>query len=155
LISSTQYEKAEEEIAKATAVNPNSLEALSLLASMGFVRNNKAEFDKQVARVLQINPAYSTLYVTMADNCEKLRLYKDAATFAREGLRLNPRDFTAMSQLGVNLLRLGDEEEGKATLEKAFGGDPFNVLNKNTLTLLDSFDNFDQFEIPNFNVKLH
>ena len=154
-ISSTQYEKAEQEIAKATAVNPNSLEALSLLASMAFVRNNKAEFEKQVARVLAINSAYSTLYVTMADNCEKLRLYKEAASFAREGLRLNPRDFTAMSMLGVNLLRLGDEEEGKATLEKAFSGDPFNVLNKNTLTLMDSFGNFDQFEIPNFKVKLH
>ena len=75
--------------------------------------------------------------------------------FAREGLRLNPSDFTAMSMLGVNLLRLGEEEEGKATLEKAFSGDPFNVLNVNTLTLLDSFENFDQFEIPNFKVKLH
>jgi tetratricopeptide (TPR) repeat protein len=91
----------------------------------------------------------------MADNCEKLRLYKDAANFAREGLRLNPRDFTAMSQLGVNLLRIGEEAEGKATLEKAFEGDPFNVLNKNTLTLMDSFENFDQFDIPNFKVKLH
>jgi hypothetical protein len=56
----------------------------------------QAEYDKQVARVLAINPAYSTLYVTMADNCEKLRLYKEAASFARGGLRLNPRDFTAM-----------------------------------------------------------
>jgi tetratricopeptide (TPR) repeat protein len=154
-ISSTQYEKAAEEIAKATAVNPNSLEALSLLASMGYVRNNKADFDKHVARVLQINPNYSTLYVTMADNCEKLRLYKDAAAFAREGLRLNPRDFTAMSMLGVNLLRLGEEEEGKTTLEKSFGGDSFNVLTKNTLTLMDSFENFERFDIANFKVKLH
>ena len=56
-ISSTQYEKAAEEIAKATAVNPNSLEALSLLASMAFVRNNKADFDKHVAQVLEINPS--------------------------------------------------------------------------------------------------
>ena len=55
----------------------------------------------------------------------------------------------------MNLLRLGEEEEGKTTLEKAFSGDPFNVLNKNTLTLMDSFENFEHFDIPNFKVKLH
>jgi tetratricopeptide (TPR) repeat protein len=154
-IGSEQYEKAQEEIAKALAVNPRSTQAITLLASINFVRGNKAEFDKYVAQVLEINPNYSRMYVTLSDNCEKLRLYKEAMGFAREALRLNPRDFTAMSQLGVNLLRLGEEEEGTATLETAFKGDPFNVLNKNTLTLLDSFENFEKFEIPNFKVKLH
>ena len=154
-IGSEQYDKAQEAIAKALAVNPKSVEALSLLASMSFVQGNKDEFNKQVARVLEINPYYSDLYDTIADNCVKLRLYKDAVVFAREALRLNPRDFNAMSILGVNLLRIGEEDAGKATLEKAFEGDPFNVLNKNTLTLLDSFENFDRFETQNFNIKLH
>lgn len=154
-ISSEQYDKAQEAISKALVVNPKSVEALSLLASMNFVRGNTEEFNKQVIKVLEINPYYSDLYGTIADNCVQLRLYKDAVVFAREALRLNPRDFNAMSILGINLLRIGEEEEGKATLERAFEGDPFNVWNRNTLTLLDSFENFDRFEIPNFKIKLH
>src|SRR5207249_9908778 len=103
----------------------------------------------------QINPYYSNLYDTIADNCVSLRLYKEAVDFARQALRLNPRDWNAMSVLGVNLLRVGEEEEGTATLEQASEGDAFNVVTQNTLKLLDSFVNFDRYEIPNFKSKLH
>ncbi len=154
-IDSEQYDKAQKDIAKALVVNPRSVEALSLLASINFLQSNKSEFDKYVAQVLEINPYYSNLYDTIADNCVSLRLYKEAVDFAREALRLNPNDWNAMSVLGVNLLRIGEEEEGKATLEKASAGDAFNVSTHNTLTLLDSFANFDRYETANFKIKLH
>lgn len=154
-IDSEQYDKAQEEIAKVLVINPQSVQALSLLAAISYVRGNKDEFNKYVQKVLQTNPSYSNLYFTLAENCVSLRLYKQAVTFAREGLRLNPRDWKSMSLLGVNLLRLGEEDEGKGILEQAYEGDPFNVWNVNTLTLLDSFENFDRFEIPNFKFKLH
>ena len=154
-IDSEQYDKAQEEIQKVLAVNPKSVEAFSLLASINFLRSNTAEFEKYKKQVLDTHPYYSRLYDTLADNSVSLRLYKEAAAFAREALRLNPRDWTAMSILGVNLLRIGEEEEGKAVLEKAFEGDTFNVLTANTLTLLDSFTKFVRFDTPHFKVKLH
>ena len=117
-IDSEQYDKAEQDITKALAVNPKSTEALSLLASINFLRDNKEEFNKYVAQVLAINPTFSTLYDIIADNCERNRLYKQAVDFSREALLLNPNDWAAMSVLGVNLMRIGEEEEGKATLEK-------------------------------------
>src|SRR5437870_10851347 len=106
-IDSEQYDKAQQDIAKALAVNPRSVEALSLLASIQFLQGNKSEFDKYVAQVLQINPYYSDLYDTIADNCVSLRLYKEAADFAREALRLNPNDRNARNVLGVKLLMIG------------------------------------------------
>ncbi len=154
-IYSEEYDKAQEEIAKALAVNPKSLEALTRLASINFVRNKTDEFNKYVKQVLDINPKYSKLYDTLADDCEKLRLYKESAAFAREALRLNPRDSTAMSELGVNLLRIGEEEEGRAALDKAYEADQFNVQTVNTLKLLDSFEHFTRFDTPHFKVKLH
>jgi tetratricopeptide (TPR) repeat protein len=60
-----------------------------------------------------------------------------------------------MSLLGMNLMRIGQEAEGKEMLEKAYEGDKFNVWTVNTLTLLDSFVNFDQFDTQHFHVKLH
>ena len=105
--------------------------------------------------MLETNPYYGKLYDTLAENCVSLRLYKEAVGFAREALKINPRDWNAMSVLGVNLMRIGEEDEGKAALDKAYKGDPFNVWNVNTLTLMDSFDHFTRFETPHFKVKLH
>ena len=154
-IDSEQYDKAQQDVAKALEVNPKSAEALSLLASISFLRGNKGELDKYVKQVLEINPQFSKLYDTLAENCERLRLYKEAVTFAREALRLNSRDTIAMSTLGVNLLRVGEEAEGKAVLDRAYEADQFNVMTVNTLKLLDSFEHFTQFDTPHFKVKLH
>lgn len=154
-IDSEQYDKAQADIGKALAVNSKSSEALSLLASISFLQNKTDEFNKYKSQVLAINPYYNELYDIIADNCVSLRLYKEAVGFAREALRINPKDWKAMSTLGVNLTRIGEEDEGKAALEKAYAGDPFNVLTVNTLKLLDSFEHFVRFETPHFKVKLH
>jgi tetratricopeptide (TPR) repeat protein len=154
-IDSEKYEEAQKEIGKALEVNPKSSEALSLSASINFLRNNTADFNKYVRQVLDTNPNYSRLYTILADNSVSLRLYKEAVEFARQALKINPRDWDAMSILGVNLMRIGEEDEGKKALEQAYEGDRFNVWTVNTLTLLDSFDNFVRFETPHFKVKLH
>jgi tetratricopeptide (TPR) repeat protein len=154
-IDSEQYDKAQEEIKKALDINPKSNEAISLMASISFLRNNTGDFNKYVAQVLATNPYYSKLYDVLAENSISLRLYKEAVDFARKALEVNPKDWDAMSILGVNLMRIGDEEGGKAALEKAYEGDRFNVSTVNTLTLLDSFDHFVRFDTTHFKVKLH
>jgi len=154
-IDSEQYDKAQEQIAKALAVNPKSNEAISQLASIAFFRNNKADFEKYTRQVLDTNPNYSELYNILAESSIRIRLYKEAVAFARQALLINPRDWDAMSTLGINLMRIGEEDAGKAALEKAFAGDSFNKGTYNTLTLLDSFEHFVRFETEHFNVKLH
>lgn len=154
-IDAENYDKAQEEIGKALTVNAKSAEALSLMASINFLRNNTAEFNKYVKQVLETNPSYSKLYDTLADNCVRLRLYKESVDFARQALKVNPNDWNAMSILGINLMRIGEEEEGRTVLDKAFKGDPFNSWNYNTLDLLDSFQHFTRFETPHFKVKIH
>ena len=154
-IDSEQYDKAQESINKALEVNPKSNEAISLLASISFFRNNTADFNKYIQQVLTANPYYSRLYKIIAENSISLRLYKDAVGFARKALEINPRDWEALSILGVNLMRIGDEEGGKAALEKAYEGDRFSHATVNTLTLMDSFEHFVRFDTPHFKVKLH
>src|SRR5262249_34585956 len=93
-------------------------------------------------------------YYTLAEACVSNRLYKEAVGFAQEALKINPNDWKSMSLLGVNLMRIGQEADGKAMLDKAFAGDPFNVYTYNSLGLIDTFANFDQFDTPHFKVKL-
>jgi tetratricopeptide (TPR) repeat protein len=159
-IDSEQYDKAQQEIAKVLAVNPQSSEAISLLASIDFLREPKdidsfVRTNEHVQRVLKINPNYSKLFDVLAESCISLRLYEQAVGFARKALLVNPRDWTAMNTLGINLMRIGEEDEGKAALEKAYEGDRFNPWTVNTLKVIDSFDQFTKFDTPHFKVKLH
>jgi hypothetical protein len=44
--------------------------------------------------------------------------------------------------LGIQLLRIGREAEGRAELERAFDNDRFNLWAKNTLDLLDTMRDY-------------
>ena len=135
MIESEQYEKAESAIAEAQKVNPQSAEAFSLLATINFLRGNKDEYNKNLQKVLETNPDYSDVYYTLAEACVQNRLYKEAVDFAREALKISPNDWKSMSLLGVNLMRIGKEADGKAMLRKAFDGDPFNTYTYNSLRI--------------------
>src|SRR5207302_1540881 len=109
-IDSEEFDKAQEEIAKALAVNPQSTESISLLASIDFLRETKdvdtfIKSNANVQKVLNINPSYSNLFDTLAENCVSLRLYKQAVEFAKKALLVNPKDWAAMSTMGMNLMR--------------------------------------------------
>ena len=97
---------------------------MSLIATVHYVRGETDEFNQSVQKVLQINPQDSGLYYTLASSCVSLRLYKESVAFAREAVRLNPRDWQSMSVLGVNLLRIGAGRRRKAMLESVYAGRP-------------------------------
>jgi tetratricopeptide (TPR) repeat protein len=156
LIESEQYPKAMESINKALAVNPQMPEAFSLAATAYYLQGDMAEFNKYKDRVLAANPQYSRLFYTLADSAVSVRMYKDAVNFAREAIKVNPRDWDSMTLLGINLHRIGKETEGTEYLEAAFKGDPYNPWAGNTLNLLDKFsrNEFEIFKTPHFEVKL-
>src|SRR5688572_19752504 len=155
LIESEQYEKAIEAVNKALAVNPLDLEAFSLAASIYYLQGNTAEFNKYRDKAMAANPQYSKLYYTLAESAVSVRMYKQAAEFAREAVRINPRDTDSMTVLGINLHRIGQEDEGTAFLERAFKADDLNVWAGNTLNLLDRINaDFDRFKTEHFDVKL-
>jgi tetratricopeptide (TPR) repeat protein len=155
LITSEQYDEADQETGKALEVNPRLAPALALRAATSYLRGDTVQFESYVQQVLSANPGYGELYTILAQQSVMVRLYAEAVEFAREAIRLNPRDWDAYGVLGVNLLRIGEEEAGKAALETGYENDRFNIWTVNTLTLLDSFENFDRIETEHFNVMLH
>ena len=156
-IESEAYDKAIEGVNKALAVNPQMAEALSVAAAVYYLQGNTAEFNKSKEKVLAANPQYSKLYLTLAESAVTVRMYNQAVDFAREAIKLNPKDWDSMTLLGINLQRIGQEQEGTDFLETAFAGDPFNTWAGNTLNLLDSFKrgDFERFKTEHFEVKLH
>ena len=132
--------KAADLVDRALDVDPRSLEALSVRAALEFIESDLGAFDAVKRQVLDLNPRYADFFNTLANAAVHGRLYEQAANFASEAIALDPKSWRAYGLLGINQLRAGKMDEGRANLEKGFEGDPFNVWTKNTLDLLDAMD---------------
>jgi tetratricopeptide (TPR) repeat protein len=144
------YERAAEEIEAALEVNPVSLEALTALAATRFLEGKTGEFTQLERRVLALNPRHGELYTTLAEVAARNRLYHRAAAFAQRATEVDSTSWRGYQALGINQLRLGRMTEGKANLETAFGGDPYDVWTKNTLDLLDTLDQYSETDAGRF-----
>ena len=135
-------DEAKESLRKALAVNPNSLEARSIDAAIAFLEDRKNDFDAKVAEILKINPRYAEVYRLAAEVSSHNYHYIEAADFAKRAVAIDPDDPSANAALGLQLLRTGDEPGARVVLERAFKGDPYDVVTYNLLAMMDSLDKF-------------
>ena len=139
---SDNFEGATQQTDRALKTNPNSLDAIAVRAAMFYLSDKRADFDAEIKRALAINPRAGDVFVTLSQFAVNNRRYSDAVAFGRRALELSPNLWSARTQLGVQLMRVGKVEEGRAELEKAFKGDPYNYWAKNTLDLLDKIKDY-------------
>lgn len=155
LLDTEDVDSALVEIEKAREVNPRSVEALSMAAAIHYLRDQTAEYERLASEVRQINPRYAGLLITTAEIAAQTRRYADAARLAAQAVEVDPDYWQAHSLLGLNTFRLGDVEGARAAMETAFAGDPYNVLIKNNLDLLDTFTQYQLREGPGLHFMLH
>jgi cellulose synthase operon protein C len=144
------YGTAEREIRRALAVDPVNLESLSLLAACQQSTGDQAGYVGTEKKVLGINPSCGLFYHALAENLVMRRKYRETVERESRAVQLDPELWVAHAGLGMNLLRLGEMEEGRKATERAFRGDPFNVWAYNTLDLLDQMDRFVRTESAHF-----
>jgi tetratricopeptide (TPR) repeat protein len=134
--------EAKAEIDKVIAVNPSQLEAHALLAAMAYVKDDKATFDREVAAVLAINPAFGDVYRITGQQAASHYRFDEAAALAEKALTLDPTSTRAAGDLGMHLMRTGDETGARRALDRSWRGDPFDTVTFNLLSLLDTLDQF-------------
>jgi tetratricopeptide (TPR) repeat protein len=137
-LEADNHADASKAIERALGVNPNSTEAIAARAAMFYLQGKKGELDGEVKRALAVNPRAGELFDTLAHFAVITRRYADGVDFGRRAVELSPRLWSARTELGIQLMRVGKTAEGRAELERAFEGDPYNVWAKNTLDLLDT-----------------
>lgn len=142
MLTSEQFSAAAAEAEMALEVNPRSLPALAALAAARYLQRDKAGFEQIAERAMEINPQYGELFNVAAEMAVQNRLYSDAVRLAERAVAIEPAGWAAHGTLGINQLRVGQIEQGRESLERAFSGDPFNVWFKNTLDLLDTFERY-------------
>jgi tetratricopeptide (TPR) repeat protein len=142
LLELEDYGEAEAEARRALDTNPRSLDAQAILAAARYLQGDDAGFHQIERTVLAQNPRFADFYNLLGDACVRNRLYRQAADFGLRAVELEPKSWRGWGLAGLNQLRVGEIENGRASLERSFAGDPYNVWNKNTLDLIDTFAGF-------------
>ena len=153
-----RLDDARQAIDAALKVNPNSLEARSLQAAMIFIRGDDREFERLAGEILKINPTYGDVYRTAGDHLARQYRFDEAVVMTRRALTLDPRNARTLADLGLQLMRTGDEAAARKSLEASFENDKFqsNLLTKNLLEVLDELEKeFETITDGRIVMKLH
>ena len=146
---------AVEEVDRALQVNPGDLEALGTRAAILYLSGDNGGYNGVMEHIRGLAPTTAPSLLVLSELAADHRKYDDALSFAHAAAEADPGSWTAWGLMGLNQVRLGQVEEGRKNLEKAFTGDPFNLWFKNTLDLLDTFSEYRTVETPHFRLVLH
>ena len=137
--------KATEEANKALAIDPASVEGKAILATIDLLADKKdTSWDPHSAR------GYETIGHFFVLN----RRYEEGIQYYRKALELDPQLFTARSELGINLMRLGQDVEAFKQLETCYNAGFQDYATVNSLKLIDSYKNFVEFKTPRTILKV-
>jgi tetratricopeptide (TPR) repeat protein len=148
-------DEARASIAKALETNPNSLEARALDVAVAFLEGRTADMERLAQEVLKINPTYGEVFRVVGEHAGRNYRFDEAVVLVRRALTLDPTNTRAYGDLGMHLLRTGDEPAARVALERAFKEDPFDVVKKNSLDLLDSLAKFETLTDGDIVMRLH
>jgi len=132
---------AASEADKAIDLDHDALDAIAIHAALELIADRSP--DAWLAKLASINPGYGEAYARMAHQLEMHYRYEDAVTYYRKAIEADPLLWSAHSALGIDLIRLGQEDEPRRELELSYRNGYRDAATVNSLRLLDSFKKFE------------
>jgi len=132
---------------------PDALDAMAIHAAVELLADRSP--DAWFAKISAINPHYGEAYAIVAHHLVLNYRYEDGVAYFRKAIEADPQLWSARSQLGVNLMRLGEDQEAQQQLELCYNNDYRDAATVNSLRLLDSEKNYDVFHDGNAILKLN
>jgi tetratricopeptide (TPR) repeat protein len=126
----------------ALGVDSTALGGWALLGAAALLQGDSAGYAAARSGAGRFHPRPAAFFAQMAEWMARHRRYAEAVSLGRQGVGLDPESSRALGVLGINELRIGAMDSGRAHLERAFQRDPFHVWYKNTLDLLDAMRGF-------------
>jgi Flp pilus assembly protein TadD len=90
----------------------------------------------------QVNATYGNGYAIVGSHLVLNRRYDEGVTYYRKAIAMDPHLWSARSQLGINLMRLGRSDEAHQQLEQAYTNGYRDEATVNSLRLLDTLKTF-------------
>ena len=122
------------------ARNLPPIEGYALKASLDLLRG--ALESPWIGRALEYNPTYGDAYAIPAYIFVITRRYREAIDFYERAVEVDPRNWSARTELGVNLLRENRVDDAYEQLRTSYNLFGFDAQTRNTLNLIDDFENF-------------
>ena len=154
-LDNTRYDEARARIDRVLARNPADLDARALVGAIAYVRDNQPAFDAEVKRVLAINPVFGEAYRVAGSLAARNYRFDEAVALTRRAIELDPSNVRAGSELGLHLMRTGDEAEARRVLDRTFKAFPFDLVAFNLLALLDKLEKFEVVQDGDLIFKFH
>lgn len=145
--------KATEQAELALAISPNALDAMAILATVDWLEDKKQS--PWIDRILKQNPHYGQAYEIAGHFFVINRRYEEGIQYYRKAIEFTPDLWSAHSQLGINLMRLGLEDEARKQLEASYENNYRDAATVNTLRLMDSYKNFVTYKTDRTILRLH
>lgn len=137
LIEGRRDEARERAKDRALAVDPHHTGALAVLAGLAMAEADAKAYAKHRDLALVVDRRGRDFFVDLGDILSFLHLYPEGDKVLREAVALAPDDPYVQSALGLNLLRLGHETDGRKALALAWKRDKFNERTRNVLDLYE------------------
>ncbi len=125
---------------EALRLSPDALNAMAIHASVELLADRSP--DAWLEKIRKVNPGYAEGYAHVAHYLELNYRFEDAIVYYRKAIEVDPQYWPARSQLGVGLMRLGQEDEPFKQLEMCYNNGYRDAETVNSLRLLDSYKNF-------------
>jgi tetratricopeptide (TPR) repeat protein len=142
-------------IDRALEINPSSLDALALRGAIAYLEGRLDDFGREVAAIDVINPSFGDAFRVAGDLAARNYRFDEAVELTRRAIEREPDNTRAHADLGMHLLRTGDEPGARVALEAAFEVDPFDQITFNLLSMMDRLDTFQTIEEDPFVVRFH
>jgi cellulose synthase operon protein C len=137
---------------EAIQLSADALDAMAVHAAVEVLADRSP--DTWFDRIHQVNPSYGEGYSLVAHHLVLNRRYEEGVAYYRQAIEVDPQLWSARSELGINLMRLGEEDEPRRQLEMCYDNGYRNEATVNSLRLLDSYKNFVTFKDETTILKL-
>ncbi len=137
---------------EAIELSGEALDAMAIHAAVELLADRSP--DAWLDKIRAVNPTYGEGYALVAHHLVLNRRYDDGVAYYGKAIEADPQLWSARSELGINLMRLGQEDEPRRQLQMCYDNGYRDAATVNTLRLLDSYKNFVVFRNDNSILKL-
>ena len=124
-------------------VRPGTSEEAALRVAIAYHEGGVAAVEPAVAASGEVPPRSALSYRLAGQRAASKYRFEEAATFARKATLIDSEDPDGQVELGLYLLRTGEEKEARVALDLAWSLDKSNVVTLNLLNMLDSLEKFE------------
>jgi tetratricopeptide (TPR) repeat protein len=126
----------------ALSTAPDAMDAMAIHGAVELLAERPAEAEVWFAKMRAVNPGYGQGYAVVARQLEMHYRYEDGIIYYQRAIEADPRLWSAHSALGIDLMRMGQEDEPRKQLELSYNNGYRDAATVNSLRLLDSYRNF-------------